>query len=98
MAIKNLLFSGKRKLNWTADQNGRFVDEEDGREITHDGELVSVPHKRTFLLLERDEIWLPRAWVMYGSRTIPDSFGTAIGKFQRNLLCVNWGPILDFKK
>lgn len=75
-----LLFTGKRKLACEINSTVHLVSEEDGTEVTDNDRLATFPGNSTFLLLEDHENWLPRSWIMYGSPTIPDIYGTSLGK------------------
>lgn len=67
----------------TAKTNAVLVVEEDGTPVNTDSDYVAhmTFGQGTFLLLclHNDETWLSRAWITYGSRTTPDTYGTPIG-------------------
>lgn len=74
-------FLAKRLIEIQSEEASFLVSQYDGTAITSEN-LASFSSERQFLLLNvgGKQEWHPRAWIGYGSRTIPDSFGTPLGR------------------
>lgn len=74
--------SGRRKLNMGRTETLLLCLEEDGTVVDVDALFSNylTSGYTTFMLLRENETWMPRAWITYGSRSMPDAYGTPLGK------------------